>query len=348
MAMEIITIIDSFAQNEKTRDAVKNSITKCRSLGHDIMLTSGAVVPEDIQEMVDYLYHDKRNQLFQMDDYNYTQRWTFWINTGNNYRSHHHYYSRQRHGLAVLINLINSVKLAKSLGYTHFQKVLYDLEPSDKCLDWIKNIPSFCESKGKKGLFYYNNNQGYSPDIEGAYFFCEIDYFLSKIPDVQNEEDYRKQLVDNLGSLKFLIFERFIYYFLEKNSDDEIIKRDSSMYKIDFDVVYSPSMISSLNFESKYSGCPIRIFRFAGREDKEVIVLGMNFTEQRVERKVLAHLPGGITESIFKIYEGGWSLYGFPKDLIKIEVFDMDDNLIYTEINENIENWIEEGEFSNE
>ena len=74
----------------------------------------------------------------------------------------------------------------------------------------------------------------------------------------------------------------------------------------------------------------------------------MNFTEQRVERKVLAHLPGGITESIFKIYEGGWSLYGFPKDLIKIEVFDMDDNLIYTEINENIENWIEEGEFSNE
>jgi len=67
----------------------------------------------------------------------------------------------------------------------------------------------------------------------------------------------------------------------------------------------------------------------------------MNFSGQNIERKVLAHLPDGITTRIFNMEEGGWTFHAFPKDLIKIEVFDMEDNLIYTELNENIENWIE-------
>lgn len=339
--MKVVTIIDCFIQNENHQRIVDSSIQKMRSVGHPILLVSANVVDRDLQPKVDFFLYDSRNQLFEREDYVYKHPWHFWINC-ESFFSHNFYYSRQRHGLPVLINLFNSLRLAKSLGFTHFQRILYDMNPSQKCLDWISQIPKICESQNKRGLCYYNADQGGYDDLEGGYMFFEIDYFLDKVPQVGSEEDYRRIVLENKGEMEFLIIEKFLHYFLEKGGSEDVIKGTKSDYKQEFDGILNGSQISEMNFPACYGGCPARITKIEGSETRAVMV--HNFSSRVSTRKIKAFF-GDSAECIEYdtiLNPNFWSFKDFGPDLYKIQVFNEFDDFLYEEYNdEKVRNYLQ-------
>ena len=104
----------------------------------------------------------------------------------------------QKHGLSVMINLFNALDIAKSLGYTHFQRFETDDLYGEESMKWVSRIPETVLSENKKGLFYLND-YNIPADASFHYFFCEIDYFLEIMPKISCEEDYEKYLVDIQG-----------------------------------------------------------------------------------------------------------------------------------------------------
>jgi hypothetical protein len=336
--MKVITILDSFISNSVIEDNTINMIDKLKSINSDILLVSANKVSEKVQSKVDYMLYDSRNQLFEKTDYQYFHPWNFWIGCGS-FTSYNFYYAKQRHGLAVMVNLFNALSYAKSLGYTHFQKILYDMDINQECMNWLENVPQVCSITNKKGLVYYNLNQGDNPDMNGSYMFCEIDYFLSKIPKIGSEEDYRRNIVSSFGYLKFLIFEKFLYHFFTKNGDSELLIRNSDDYKNDFPGIVEGGQISSLNFNNEYEGAPTRITKIDGSED--LIVFTHNFTNEVKNRKIIS-IKGDQRLVFYQDLSpfGGWSYNQIDKDTDRIEVYESDRFLYTEENNSEVKNYI--------
>lgn len=336
--MKVVTILDSFISNLVIEENTINMIDKLKSINSDILLVSAGKVSEKVQSKVDYMLYDSRNQLFEKKDYQYFHPWNFWIGC-DGFTSYNFYYSKQRHGLAVMVNLFNALAYAKSIGYTHFQKILYDMDINQDCMNWLNKIPNVCSENNKKGLVYYNLDQGDNPDMNGSYMFCEIDYFLSKIPKIGCEDDYRKNIMDSFGYLKFLIFEKFLYHFFTKNGDSELIIRNTNDYKNDFPGIQEGGQISSLNFNSEYEGAPTRITKVEGSDN--LIVFTHNFTNEFKNRKIVA-IKGSNRYEFYQNLSafGGWSYNPVDKDIDRIEVYESDRFLYTEENNSDVRNYI--------
>lgn len=326
--MKTITIVDSFISNQEIESATIDTISSLKEINCDVLLVTTNKIPESVQSKVDYLLYDSRNQLFESDDYKYFHPWNFWIDCGN-FISHNFYYSKQRHGLAVMINLFNSLVYAKNLGYTHFQKILYDIKLTDNCLRWLKEIPGFCSSEQKKGLIYYND-QGDTSDVNGTYIFCEIDHFLSRVPIITCEDDYKKLMINLFGFPKFLIYEKFLYHFLLEGGNTDVLIRNQKNFKSDFSGIQENGQMSILNFDEKYHGCPTRITRVHGTDN--YVVFTHNFSKSKVDRRIVVNSPDSIKHQYFQHLPGYrcWSYFGIDYNFESIEVYD-GDILLYKE-----------------
>jgi glycosyltransferase involved in cell wall biosynthesis len=187
-----ITIIDCFANNEAIKIKLKDAIRKIKSTGCDVMLISNTSMERDIIDMCDFYLYDKRNQLFKKE-YSNVADVDFFNSTGP-FVAHNVKPGLQRHGLSVLVNLFNALNTAKSMGYTHFQRIECDDIFGNISLSTMSNVGDACIREGKKGLFYFNE----SPDennISFHYFYCEIDYFLNSVNPISNEDDYIEYLI---------------------------------------------------------------------------------------------------------------------------------------------------------
>lgn len=337
--MKVVTILDSFISNSVIENNTINMIDKLKNINCDILLVSAGKVSEKVQSKVDYMLYDSRNQLFEKTDYQYFHPWNFWIGCGE-FTSYNFYYSKQRHGLAVMVNLFNSLAYAKSLGYTHFQKILYDMDINQECMDWLKKIPGVCIENNKRGLVYYNLDQGDNPDMNGSYMFCEIDYFLDKIPKIECEEDYRRNITESFGYLKFLIFEKFLYHFFTKNGDNDLLIKNSDDYKNDFPGILEGGQISSLNFNSEYEGAPTRITKVEGSDN--LIVFTHNFTSDPKNRVIVVIKDNEkryqFTQNLAPF--SGWSYNSIDNNIDRIEVYESDRFLYTEENNSDVRNYI--------
>tara|TARA_Y100001972_G_C7658325_1_gene331720 strand:- start:1605 stop:2630 length:1026 start_codon:yes stop_codon:yes gene_type:complete len=328
--MKIITIVDSFISNQKIESATLNTISSLKGINCDILFSTTNKVPESIQSKVDYLLYDSRNQLFKSDDYQYFHPWKFWIRCSPDVVSHNFYHSKQRHGLAVMVNLFNSLVYAKNLGYTHFQKILYDIELNSDCLNWLKEIPNVCKSESKKGLIYYNEG-GISSDVNGTYMFCEIDHFLSRVPIITCEDDYKRHMINSFGFPKFLIYEKFLYHFLLEGGNNEVLIKNHRDFKNDFKDLKEAEQISALNFDEKYQGCPTRITKIKGTD--EYVVLTHNFTHNPTQRRIIVNSSDSTKHEIFHNLPNysSWSYSNIDFDFESIEVYDGDE-FLYKEL----------------
>jgi hypothetical protein len=169
--------------------------------------------------------------------------------------------------------------------------------------------------------------------------FCEIDYFLSKIPKIGCEEDYRKNITESFGYLKFLIFEKFLYHFFTKNGDGDLLIKNSNDYKNDFPGIVEGGQISSLNFNNEYEGAPTRITKIEGSDN--LIVFTHNFTGESKTR-VIVVIKGDeryqLTQNLTSF--GGWSYNPIDKNIDRIEVYESDRFLYTEENNSEVKNYI--------
>lgn len=328
-----ITIIDCFIRNERIENKLLSLLKKLKEREEDVLLISNTIPSNDTLKFCDFFLYDKRNKLFE-EEYTGVKTVDFFLNAGY-FSIHNLRPGMQRHGLSVLINLANSVDFAKNLGYTYFQRIEVDDLFGEKSLYNTDQLFSSLLLSGKKGLFYFNESEQ-EKNISFHFFLCEIDLFISQIPRIKSEEDFKKWLLETQGNLDFVIAEEFIYKNLIPIRDQLLEKNGQKMDEDFPDTVWNTETSGS-NLDSKYSNCLTGIYKKINSENLQIgyCVLSYNYGNESKDRKIIC-----FTESE-KIKEfthslpchGAWTYNDLPENCDKIEVWE-NESLLYHEFKE--------------
>jgi glycosyltransferase involved in cell wall biosynthesis len=339
--MKKITIIDAFIHNENVENKLNSFVSKYRNSENEIMLISNTVAKKETVENVDYYFYNKNNQLFthEFDDVLNITLFKYFdkikINEVVN--------GLQRHGLSVIVNLFKSLKLAKLLGYTHFQRIETDDLHGCESIKFIDSVPDLCLKHDKKGLFFFNE-RGSNSDVSFHYFYCEIDYFLSIIKEINFESDYISFIHDNFNNNKFINVEEYLYANIMNNDNDNILRLDGSKMNEYFVDTHWNSETSQSNISSKYEGASTRLYRVDTKIDGEVryntglAILSYNYTDIHKQRKVIVTYDNDESiEYLHDLHHKGYFVYNvLNKNISHIDVYD-GDRFMYRENNNDIE-----------
>ena len=331
-----ITIIDSFVTNDSVLIKLKETIKKLKLHNNKILLVSNSQIPTDVIQSVDYFLYNNENKLFKekYTDIGLVDLWKSFPQI----TIHEIHEEFQKHGLSVLCNLFNCLDLAKSLGYTHFQRVEVDDLYSNCGLTYMKSVEKLCESKGKKALFYLNEGK----DASFHYFYSEIDFFLRTFPRIKNEQSFIKYLQQNNLGMSFRPVEVFIYENLKKTNLDEVIIKDGQeeIYR-DFEGTIWNTESSQATISEKYEGCPSKIYRV--QNSTNIAIVSYNYNNFPTKRKIVVELEN-YQDTIYHNldYFDAWAYNIFDSSVKKILVYDQTtDRLLYELENKNIEDFIE-------
>ena len=110
--MRSILILDAFITDDKDEKLLNNFLDSSKSFGDDVLLMTNTKISKETQDKVDFLFYDKKNQLFKekYDNYEYVNYYTNYTN----FNIYNWFQHTQPHGLSVLISLFRSVKIAKN------------------------------------------------------------------------------------------------------------------------------------------------------------------------------------------------------------------------------------------
>lgn len=322
-----VVIIDCFVRNDVVRTKLIGCISKLKKINKDIILISNTKIDQEIIDTVDHHIYDKEDRLFKGE---YTDIHDVDIRKmiGDNMLFHDINNGVQLHGLSVLINLFNSVRYAKRVGYTHFSRIEVDDIFGEKSLDYINSV-----SIDEKALYYFNkkgdSNLTSADNISFHFFYSEIDFFLNNIVEIKSEEDYREYLYENFGNYDFLQVEEYINHNIKYL--DGILRKEGNEMNIDFPDTIWNTVVSDSNLLPKYDRCISKIY------DKRVngisvgkILFSFNYKNESVSRIIecvdsfnnsihYAHtLPSfeswctndvSDDTQIIKVYENGVSIY---------------------------------------
>ena len=332
--MKTILIIDAFINDESDETTLNNFINSSRNIGGDILLMSNTNISKTIQDKVDYFFYDKRNQLFKEKYDNYKD--INYYNLYDNFKVSNIFPYTQPHALSVLISLFRSVKIAKDLGYTHFYKMEYDARLGINTTKKIKQLNEDCIEKGKKGVFY-RDNQTF---MNVHYFLCEIDYFLNNFWNISCEEDYINFLQTNGNNRDFLLMEEFMYENLKKLDPNEIIVHRN--FEEEFSDTLWNSKHARVCFDQKYKGCYVKFYLNQNNPD-EIFIYSHNIKSQPTTRKVIVTFNDETIMELIQKFEGYdvWNLFGgYQNNIKKMEVYD-ENEFLFEEYYENVKNRIE-------
>lgn len=318
---KIVTIIDSFVSNENIEKNLKDFLDKFKGKNDsDILIISNKILKDDVIGRVQYYVYDCNNRLFEKEYTNlgllnlFHRYETFEINDVDP--------EMQRHGLSVMVNLFNSLSIAKSLGYTHFQRLEIDDKFSEKGLEFIKQVPVLCLENEKKGLFYFN--EGEKKDVSFHYFFCEIDYFTKIVKNIKTEDDYRNYIYNLKSNYDFINVEEFLFRNIEENDADKlIIKRPGEAQKIDFEGTIWNTVTSESNKPTKYEGCTSKIYK-TNNNQFEFAILTYNYSDKSKNRLIKCFYEDGSSSEImhFNPSKSTWSFDFVKNGLTHIEVYE--------------------------
>jgi hypothetical protein len=332
--MKTILIIDAFIDDESDETTLNNFINSSRNIGGDILLMSNTNISKTIQDNVDYFFYDKRNQLFKEKYDNYKD--INYYNLYDNFKVSNIFPHTQPHALSVLISLFRSVKIAKDLGYTHFYKMEYDARLGINTTKKIKQLNEDCIEKGKKGVFY-RDNQTF---MNVHYFLCEIDYFLNNFWNISCEEDYINFLQTNGNNRDFLLMEEFMCENLKKLDPNEIIVHRN--FEEEFSDTLWNSKHTRVYFDQKYKGCYVKFYLNQNNPD-EIFIYSHNTKSQPTTRKVIVTFNDETIMELIQKFEGYdvWNLFGgYQNNIKKMEVYD-ENEFLFEEYYENVKNRIE-------
>jgi len=331
-----ITIIDCFAHSEEIKIKLKDAIRKIKSSGCDVMLISNTSMERDIIDMCDFYLYDKRNQLFKKEYTNVIDVQFF--NSNGPFVAYNVKPGLQRHGLSVLVNLFNALNTAKSLGYTHFQRIECDDLFSNAALETMSNVSDTCIREGKKGLFYFNESPGEN-NISFHYFYCEIDYFLNSVNKISNENDYIEYLIRENGNMDFVIAESYVYDNLVKAGRENIIHKSGSHdMNLDFPDTIWNTETSGSNMDEKYNGCLTEIYKTYTNDGIRGADVIYSYNYSGDPKKISVSVYGDSYNYSLEHScncRGAWTYTQIPDDVIYIDVYENDIKL-YSQKNENI------------
>jgi glycosyltransferase involved in cell wall biosynthesis len=329
-----ISIIDCFVYKNEIKEKLILSIERLRKLGKDIFLITNTPVDKDISSLVDYVFYDHNNRLFTMDKYVHNDI-VFYKSMGW-FSVHEIVPHLQRHGLSVLTNIFRSLTIAKTLGYTHFQRFEVDDLFGEKSLEWIKQVDIMCANENKKGLFYINRNNT-PPDFSFHYYYCDIEYFLKKCHNIFGERDYDEFIKKYNNNNTFIMAEEFM--FLNLHDSEEVILREGHLMFQDFSDTTWNTEVSTCNLEKKYNFCSTKLYVNYKKdengnfnEQNNYVLLSYNYSDYVRQRKVIIKLDDNTEYTVYQNLGGrdSWAFEYIPKNTKSIEVFE-NEKIIFTE-----------------
>jgi hypothetical protein len=205
-----VVVMSCYPTTKSGIDLTKKAITTIKNQGYDIILTSHAVVPTELQDMVDYVVYDSNNILVYHDFYNY-----FWCELGK-YRvdmnlsgEGNHIY----HGSAVYTNYYNGISFAKSLCYDNAICMNFDMNLTDGSV-----ITNIINSLNNKSGFFNIRKADEGMLLMTVLFGINIDFFLNHFKPVKNGNDYNDWKF-HVGSESNGL-ENIFYHTLKKNLNE--------------------------------------------------------------------------------------------------------------------------------
>ena len=334
-----LVIIDSFLSNSQIEEKTFNQIDLFRSNGYDVLLTSNTIPSKKTINICDYFLFDSKNQLFN-SNYDNVEVVDFFNSVGD-FTVHNLRYGLQRHGLSVLVNFHHAVNYAKSLGYTNLLRVESDDLFGVESFKFIKQSEKLLEENSKKALLFYNENQS-RKNLSFHFLYFNIDYFLDKIIQLKNEQDYKNYLSNNFGNSDFQIAEEFLYNCLKLNGDDEVLIYDGQKFSTYFPDTIWNTTSSLSNIETNYEDVITSIYKIKNNEES-LFIFSMNYSDKSLSRKIKINFDDRQEELIHELpTNGSWAYQFFDNKLKSIEVYDnISDVFLYEEKNQNISNYVE-------
>jgi len=325
--MKPLLIIDAFVKditNEKTLHEFLDSV---KTIGDDVLLMSNTQIPISIQDKINYFFYDKRNQLFKEKYLEYPTV-NYWLKH-DAFKVTTTYSHSQPHGLAVLISLFHSVKIAKELGYTYFYKMEYDAILGEETKNKIKKLNNLCETNNKKGIFFIEKH-GDKQDVEAHYFLCEVDYFLNNFWNITCEQDYINYLKTKHCNHNFITMERFMGENIQDLPQDDVLVYEN--FYNHFSDTYWNSQSTRVYDDKKYKDCVTRFYLKVGFPN-EIIIYSINKKSTPYFRKIIVIFnDGNKTELIHEFIGHGSYVYNIlPNNIEKIIVYDKNEVLLYEE-----------------
>jgi len=322
-----ITIIDSYISNKSILLKLKKTISDLKKHNHKILLVSNTVPPEDVTKSVDYFLYNHENKLFnkKYENLGHVDLWKRY----ENLEIHEVSEELQKHGLSVLCNLFNSLDFAKSLGYTHFQRIEVDDLYHDEGYKFMNTVPELCFEKNKKGLFYTNQK-----DASFHFFYCEINFFISNFTRISNENDYIKYLKNFGYNNEFRSVEVYLLDHIRLHENSMILKNGVVDMDKDFHGTLWNTESSPATIDSKFQNCSTKIYNI--QNSNGFAILSFNYTDQITKRKILVQLDNH-TDTIYHSleYYSSWVYNIYYDKLIKISVYDDENNQLLYELENN-------------
>jgi len=343
---ESIVIIDSFVHSKNIENRLVDFLKKLKEMNKKVLLVNNKHFSDKVYKYVDYIYFDKRNQLLEYDDYKNSYIIDFWKKT-ESFIAHDLLDVVQFHGLAVMINFKNALEYAKTLGFESFERLEIDCILGEESKKFIKSVPELLKRNNKKSLVYYNH-EDVTSDIVFWYMYGNIDDFIEIVPDIQNEDDFRKCLVDLYGEVKYVLVEKIFYDKLKQFGEDNFIIRTKNQFHENFCDTPFNQETSPANIPKKYQGTTTRLYRIQYIENDEekykddMLLISWNYSSSPKNRTIDVVYKDGTVKQFEhnikrKSEKNDYQVDYVGFDVDSINVYE-NGILLYTEINEDLRN----------
>lgn len=252
--MKPAIFIDAYLNTPERESLFQRNVQNFIDAGYDLFIISNKIHTFDKFDKVKYFEYDSRNRLLKdrsgylassdSDYFYYGKEYTF---SHDNQKHMMHTYSPifNTTNLSVLYNTRRICEIAKEFGYTNILRVEYDCIFSSYDLENTLLNGYKTEDWNNYGLAAWGCYGVYT-----NFIYLNIDYFLSKIPLIKSDYQYKEFVSDSFGELKYLTFEKIIAWKLNKLRI--LSKDDTDRYVVDTTNTFTS--VQNTNRYNFYSG----------------------------------------------------------------------------------------------
>jgi hypothetical protein len=218
MSEDILLYGQIFYKNAEDIDLYENCVKSLKGFDYKILIADSS--QKDLtfnKNLCDYYLYDKENKLFdkktEKNIYFYYECSSFGIKILCNVT--------QGHELNILYQNTKVFNLAKTIGYKYILRLECDTIYSEENIKDIKEKINECVSSDKKGVFVCDEEF-----LRMNMSFWDIDWYLEKIGNIKNENDWFKFLEKhNFSNIGIEI----LFWELIKNDKDKFINYNLSL-----------------------------------------------------------------------------------------------------------------------
>lgn len=248
--MKPAIFIDAYLNTPEREAIFQRNVQNFIDAGYDLFIISNKIHSFDKFDKVKYFEYDSRNRLLKdrsgylassdSDYFHYGKDYTF-IHNSEKYKFNTYSPIFNTTNLSVLYNTRRICEIVKEFGYTNVLRVEYDciFESYDLENTLLKGYDT--EDWNNYGLAAWGCYGVYT-----NFLYLNVDYFISKIPLIKTDYQYKDFILESFGELKYLTFEKVIAWKLNKL---KVLNRDET----DKYVVNTTNTFTSVQSTNRYN-----------------------------------------------------------------------------------------------